>query len=254
MPSRTWTPAALWSERRPASGTCWRIVEAQHVVSTLKLVDTLEEQRRLEELLEKSKPAVPPECRDLHYLLSTPFRYEAPHRTGSRFRRAGLTPGVFYASRKPETAVAEMAFHRLLFYADAPGVPWPANAGEYTAFSVKFRTSAALDLEAPPLSADRALWTHCTDYRACQQLGEDARTAGIEVVKSASVRDPAGLNVSIFRCRVFASRAPLERQTWRMQIGAYGVRAVCSFPEARLEFDRLAFAADPRVAGLQWDR
>ena len=48
---RTWTPAALSSEARPLSGRCWRIVEAQHVISTLKLVDTLAEQELLERLL-----------------------------------------------------------------------------------------------------------------------------------------------------------------------------------------------------------
>src|SRR6476659_4712923 len=116
MPSRTWTRAALSSERRRLAGTCWRMVEAQHRVSTMKLVDTLAEQSALESLLDATKPPVPPECRHLHYLLTTPFRYGAPYPTGSRFRRAGLTPGVFYASKTPTTAVAEMAFHRLLFF------------------------------------------------------------------------------------------------------------------------------------------
>src|SRR5262249_11712255 len=155
-----------------------------------KLVDTLEEQSLLEVLIEKTKPAVPPECRGLHYLLSTPFRYAAPHPIGSRFRRAGLTPGAYYASRRPETAIAEMAFHRLLFFADSPGTPWPANAGEYTAFSVTYRTSAALDLAAPPLDRDAASWTHRTDYDACQRLADTARAARIHVLLSTSVRDP----------------------------------------------------------------
>ena len=75
MSSPIWTPAALSSERRALSGTCWRVVEAQHKVSTLKLVDTLAEQALLEGLIELSKPPVPPECRHLHYLLTTPFRY-----------------------------------------------------------------------------------------------------------------------------------------------------------------------------------
>ncbi len=57
----TWTPAGLSSERLRLSGACWRVVEAQHRISTLKLVDTLVEQARLEELLERSKPPVPPE-------------------------------------------------------------------------------------------------------------------------------------------------------------------------------------------------
>ena len=69
------------------------MVEAQHRVSTLKLVDTLSEQERLEQLLDASKPPVPPECRHLDYLLATPFRYGSPYPHGSRFRRAGLSPG-----------------------------------------------------------------------------------------------------------------------------------------------------------------
>ena len=98
MSSNTWTPAALSSDARSLAGTCWRLVEAQHHVSTLKLVDSVAEQGVLEDLIEASKPPVPSECRDLHYLLSTPFRYGAAYPTGSRFRRAGLTEGVFYSS------------------------------------------------------------------------------------------------------------------------------------------------------------
>ena len=105
------------------AGRCWRVVEAQHVVSTLKIVDTLAEQAQLERLLEDTKPPVPPDCTHLHYLLSTPFRYGALYPAGSRFRRAGLTPGVFYASQESETAVAEMAFRRLLFFAESPTTP-----------------------------------------------------------------------------------------------------------------------------------
>ena len=128
MSSATWTPAALSRERRRLSGSCWRIVESQYRVSTMKLVDTADEQAALEVLLDQTKPPVPAECRSLDYLLFTPFRYGAPYPNGSRFRRAGYTAGVFYASETPATAVAEMAFHRLLFFADSPATPWPANA------------------------------------------------------------------------------------------------------------------------------
>src|SRR5215211_7035249 len=109
MSSSAWTPAALSSEARPLAGTCWRLVEAQHRVSTLKLVDSVDEQEALEELIQTTKPSLPPDCQHLHYLLATPFRYGAPYPHGSRFRRAGLTEGVFYAAEAPQTAVAEMA-------------------------------------------------------------------------------------------------------------------------------------------------
>lgn len=127
MSSRTWTPASLSREPRRLTGACWRVVESQVRASTMKLVGTLEEQALLESLVDAAKPPVPTDCRHLHYLLSTPFRYGAPYPTGSRCRCAGPTPGVFYASAAVRTAVAEIAFHRLLFFADSPDTPWPTT-------------------------------------------------------------------------------------------------------------------------------
>ncbi len=232
----------------------WRLVEAQHRVSTMKLVDTLPEQHLLESILDATKPPVPPECAPLHYLLSTPFRYGAPYPDGSRFRRAGMTAGVFYASVRVATAVAEMAFHRLLFFADSPGTPWPADAGDYTAFSVRYRGRSGLDLTRPPLDADRARWTHPTDYDGCQSLADAARESGVDVLRYASSRDTAGVNVALLTCRAFAVREPIERQTWRLGLNAHGVRAMCDFPDTRLEFPRDAFANDPRIRGMEWKR
>jgi RES domain len=164
MPLPTWTPDALSSEARAYQGRCWRLVEAQHRVSTLKLVDTLDEQNLLENLTEETKPPVPPECRHLDYLFATPFRYGALYPLGSRFRRAGRTLGVYYAAEEPRTAVAEIAFYRLLFFAESPGMPWPSDPGEYTAFAAAVATEHSIDLTIAPFVADRARWTHLTDY------------------------------------------------------------------------------------------
>lgn len=257
MSSGTWTPAALSPERRALAGVCWRVVESQHRVSTMKLVDSVEEQERLELLLEPTKPPIPAECQHLHYLLFTPFRYGGPYPHGSRFRRAGMTPGVFYGSETAATAITEMAFHRLLFYADAPDVPWPANAGDYTVFSASFETDAALDLSQPPLDRDRAKWTARLDYSACQDLADTARAANVDALRYESVRTPpatAGLNLALLTCRVFAVRAPAARQTWRILLGACGARAICDNPQRRLGFDRDAFADDPRIAAMNWHR
>jgi hypothetical protein len=249
----TWTTAALSSEIRRTSGRCWRVVEAQHVVSTMALVDTLEEQALLEQVLDDSKPAVPDECRHLHYLLFTPFRYGAPYPRGSRFRRAGLTPGTFYASFRIVTAVAEMAFWRLLFYAESPETPWPASPAEYTAFSVRFSTGKGLDLTRPPLNRDAEKWTDPVDYTPCQALADTARSAGVQVVKYHSARAP-GLNVALLSCAAFASRKPHELRRWSIHVDATGARAICEFPDQRLAFDRPAFARDPRIASLEWRR
>lgn len=219
----------------------------------MALVDTLEEQAVLEQILDDSKPAVPEECRNLHYLLFTPFRYGALYPRGSRFRRAGLTPGVFYASLQPATAVAEMAFWRLLFYAESPATPWPANATEYTAFSVRFRAGKGLDLSRPPLNRDAVNWTEPADYSHCQSLADLARSAGVRVLKYQSARAP-GLNIALLTCAAFAGREPEERRRWRVHVGTAGARAICEFPDERLAFDRNAFARDPRIAALNWDR
>ena len=166
---------------------------------------TLEEQALLEDILDVSKPVVPVECRQLHYLLSTPFRYAAPYPKGSRFRRAGLTPGVFYASQHTTTAVAEMAFQRLLFYAESPATPWPQTTGEYTAFSVKFSSGASIDLSVAPFDADAKKWLSPTDYSHCQSLADAAREAGINAIRYRSAR-AEGKNVALLACSVFAVR------------------------------------------------
>jgi hypothetical protein len=254
MSSPTWTPGALSSEAVPLARKCWRLVEAQHVVSTLKLVDTLDEQALLENLIEETKPQIPVECRHLHYLLATPFRYGSVYPHGSRFRRAGRTPGVYYAAETVATAVAEMAFYRLLFFAESPETPWPSDAAEYTAFAAMAATGRAIDLTSPPLDRDEASWTHPTDYGACQALAGAAREADLEAIRYRSVRDPKGFNIALLACRAFARSKPVDWQSWRIRIAASGVQAICEFPRQRIGFDRAAFSGDPRLTGLQWER
>ena len=251
MSSPTWTPGALESETRGYEGEGWRFVEVQHLVSTLKLVDTLAEQSLLEELIEQTKPTLPEDCRHLDYLLSTPFRYDAPYPAGSRFRRAGRTPGVFYASEEADSAVAEVVFYRLLFFAESPGTPWPRDAIEFTAFATAVATVRALDLTVPPLAADRTSWIDPVDYEPCQALADSARYAGVELIRYESVRDPhAGCNLAVLACRAFSEASPIERTTWRIRFGGAGVQAICEFPHQGLEFTLETFP-DSRLAPLR---
>jgi hypothetical protein len=255
MSSRISTPAALLSSSRALFGGCWRLVEAQHHVSTMKITDTAAEQARLEAILETHKPAVPEDCRGLHYLLFTPFRYGAPYPIGSRFRRAGLTEGVYYAAEQARTAAIETAFHRLLFFVDSPATPWPSNPGEFTAFRADYASVRAVDLTVAPLDADAAAWRQPVDYGECQRLADACRAGDIDVIRYRSVRDPLpSANIAVLRCRAFVTREPSERQTWRIQLGTAGVRIICEFPAASFSYDRAAFAADPRIAALDWER
>ncbi|MEX0407782.1 RES family NAD+ phosphorylase [Aquibium sp. LZ166] len=251
MSSATWTPGALLSEAVPLEGTCWRLVEAQHRVSTMKLTDTLDEQAVLETELERTKPPVPPECAGLHYLLSTPFRY-GRYPGNSRFRREGFSPGVYYAAEQIETAVAETAFYRLLFFAESPATPWPANPLEFTAFEATHSTARSIDLLSSPFLTHADAWTRLTDYSACLALADRAREAGVEIIRYASVRDPDGRpNLAILTCRAFARPEPLRKSTWRLALSAHGAKALCDWPAVRMDLPIAVFAADPRLAAAR---
>jgi hypothetical protein len=220
----------------------------------MKLTDTLEEQMLIERLVEETKYPVPADCKHLRYLLFTPFRYK-PYPTDSRFRRAGSIEGVFYAAEVVETAVAEAVFHRLLFYSESPNTPWPANPGEYTAFASEFATARAADLSRPPLVADRASWTHPTDYTACLDLADVIRAATLEAIRYESVRDPQSrANLALLTCRVFTQNDVVDRQTWHFHFTNSGVRSIREAPSSTIQFDRRVFAADPRIAAMKWDR
>lgn len=249
-----WTQDALRSDRRPFKGLFWRCVEAQHVVSTLALVDTLEEQRLLEDILEETKPPAPPECDGLHYLYMTPFRYGLyPH--GSRFRKAGRTPGVYYASSAPKTAVIETAFHILLFYADSPATPFPAKPNEYTLFDVPIGAKAAIDLTSPPFDKARDLWMDLNAYSDCQALEELARGEGADLILYQSVRDPERrTNAALLNCRGFAAKKPKVHQSWKLWFNAAGAHAIQEFGEARFSIAPEGFARDKRIKGMAWVR
>jgi RES domain len=237
----------------PYAAEVWRLVEAQHRVSTLKLVDNLDEQALLESMIETTKPALPPECADLDYFLAAPFRYGAVYPHGSRFRRAGRTLGVYYASEHVETAVAEMAFYRLLFYAESPHTPFPDAAADFSAFSVRVKTRAALDITLAAF--DGPALHDLVDYSATQALADSARDAGVELIRYRSVRDGSRrANVAVLTAKAFVDKRPKQWRTWRLKVGSGGVSALCDFPVSNLRFSHSAFAADPRLKDFRWER
>ncbi len=240
---------ALGSLAADYSADVWRLVEAQHWVSTLKLTDTLDEQALLESMLDETKPTLPPECAGLDYLLAAPFRY-APYPSGSRFRRAGRTEGVFYAAENVATAVAETAFYRLLFFNESPSTPFPDAPTDFSAFSVPVKTARALDLTTGAL--DDAKLADLIDYSACQTLADSARQETIHLLRYASVRDPShGINVALLSPKPFAAKAPKQRQTWKIKLGRNGISALCEFPKVGLSFSPDCFSADTRLANFR---
>jgi len=216
--SPIWTPAALSSEVREFSCKVWRMVEAQHLVSTSKIVDTRAEQELLEDILEEGKPAVPQEASHLHYLLFSPFRYETRQPSGSRFR-AVHDPGVFYAAETVRTAAAEVGYWRWRFLQDTAGLE-RLQPASFTAFRVPVKTSC-LDLRLPPFDSDVSL-CHPTDYSATQALGRVARDCVIGAIVYQSVRDPEHhFCIALMTPLAFAAKKPdTATQTWVLTVSA----------------------------------
>ena len=221
MSSTTWTPQEVRSEAKRLAADVWRAVEAQHVVSTMALCDTLDEQRLLEELIDEAKPRRPDAAAKLHYLLSTPFRYRPP-RHGSRFRGPN-DPGVYYAADEVRTACAELGYWRWRHLADSPGLDAMPMKPQ-TVFRARLAASA-IDLRRAPFAAERMRWTDPDDYAACQALARVARAAPVQAIRYESVRDPArGGCAALLDPAGFAKREPLEQQTWMLSVTRERVR------------------------------
>ncbi len=193
------------------------MVEAQHLVSTSRLVDTRAEQELLEEILEERKPPVPKEALGLHYLLFSPFRYETRPPTGSRFR-AVSDPGVFYAAETVRTAAAEVGYWRWRFLQDTTGLE-RLQPCSFTAFSVQIKTSI-IDLRDTPFDSDAHKWQHPTDYSTTQAFARQAREADIGAIVYQSVRDPEKhYCIAVLTPLAFAVRKPDSvTQTWVLTI------------------------------------
>jgi hypothetical protein len=243
--TKHFTAQTIEAAARSLSAKPWRIVEAQHRVPTMRLVDTLDEQRVLEDMLEASKPPLPDAAAKLHYLLATPFRYPAPPPVGSRFRAIG-DPGVWYGADVVETALAEVAYWRLRFLADSPMTP-DLLPVPHTAFRASVAGSAIV-LSQPPFDRQRRQWEDPVSYDGTQALARVAREAGIALIRYRSVRDPQHrAAVAVLTPKAFRKSSPLEQHTWLIKVGRTQVLA-----EADLGRERLAFS--PEVLGLSGPR
>jgi hypothetical protein len=212
--SNIWTPPAVASEASRATRRLWRAVEAQHIASTLRLVANVEEQLLLERILDRSKPALPRDASDLHYLLATPFRYVSP--IGSRFR-APADAGVWYGAEKERTACAELGFWRWRFLMDCAGLE-SLGPSPQTVFRAGI-DGRMVDLTAAPFKRARMDWTNPNDYSAPQRFAQVARQAGIDAIRYESVRDPehAGA-VAVMSPACFKPRQPLDQRIWLLTV------------------------------------
>lgn len=197
-----------------AAMLAWRAVEAQHRVSTMLLVDTLEEQHLLEAILEAAEPPIPPAAQTLHWLLFTPFRYP-PLPTGSRFR-APYDPGVFYAADERRTACAELGYWRWRFLMESQlGSIGPI---QQTLFQSALEGSC-VDLRLAPYAAERGKWTDGNDYAPCQALAQQARAENVDLLRYESARDQDGGGcVAVLAPAAFAAPLPVKNETWTLHV------------------------------------
>lgn len=193
------------------------MVEAQHVASTMKIVDSRDEQDMLERLLESGKPSLPAGLEKLDYLLATPYRYPPRHH-GSRFR-AATDPGVFYGAGSVRTAAAELGYWRWRFLKDAVDLV-RIEPVAHTAFSVDV-AAQSIDLRAAPFDRDHVVWTHPSDYSGTQRIARIAREASVGAIVYTSVRDPEpAWCLALLDPFGFAAKRPNPgAQTWWLAVG-----------------------------------
>lgn len=214
---------------RGYAGRVWRLVEAQHRISTNRLAARIDDQALLERLVDEVKPVMPVAARGLHYLLATPFRYG--YAKASRFRRAHDRPGIFYAAETIATAIAETAYWRLLFFSRSPGFVPPTTVVEHSGFTVPIAVDRLLDLTAPPFNTRAAQWLDTDDYDACQDFASRARGIDSQAIRYTSARDPErGANLALLDPAVFTASAPTVEMTWHFRFEAGQITAFAAFP------------------------
>ena len=206
----------------------WRVVEAQHILTTRTLVDSIEEHEILEQLIESSKPPI---GHDKNYLIATPFRYP-PLPYGSRFG-SFLEPSIWYGAQELETAFAEVSYYLQKFRNDSSADLGILNL-VHTAFSTNIRTTCGIRLEEPPFQQYRALIADKDNYQHSQALGIDMRQASVEAFTFFSARSlHNGINIGIFSAAVFTAEQNnfiFNQQTW-----------FCYASQDKVEFTRSVF-------------
>ena len=212
MSPSIWTRCAGPSEARRLTGRFRRVVEAQFRNSTRKLVDSDDEQRVLEQLLDaRAKLPVPAGFEDLHYLLYTPFRHP-PLRHGSRFGTR-QERGILYAARELATAFAEVAYYRLLFLQGSAAVLGPVQV-ELTAFSFRVAAQRGIDLSQPPFREFEERISSPVSCVDSQRLGAEMRASGVQACLYVSARARGRrLNLAVFE-NVFRPSWPLDEERW----------------------------------------
>jgi hypothetical protein len=208
------------------------MVETQHIAATMRLVDSADEQLMLEDMLEASKPPLPPQASGLHYLLAAPFRYVP--QTGSRFRAVN-SPGIWYGADDAYCACAEVAYWRQRFLLDSAGLMKQSISTEHSMVEASVQ-GRALDLLSHPWVLAQAHWMHPGDYTETQKLATLVRNSQTEVswIRYASVRASDHVRAAVFDPRSLTMVTPDGRyEQWHCHTTADRV----TLSNGRVRFD-----------------
>jgi hypothetical protein len=231
MGSDAWHPEWVEQHTIQASMLAFRMVETQHMAATMRLVDSADEQTLLEQMLDESKPPLPPVAQGLHYLLAAPFRYFP--RTGSRFRAIGSS-GVWYGADDPFAACAEMAYWRQRFLLDSAGLVMHSLYADLSMYQAEV-TGVAIDLLASPWSRAQAAWQHPQDYSETQRLGDLVRArGGIDWIRYGLVRASGHVGAAVFNPQSLRMVTPDGRfEQWHCHVRSDQV----TMSNGRVRFD-----------------
>jgi len=130
----------------------------------------------------------------LEDLLNGPFKPK-PRLWKTGFPKSRFSDGSFpvgYFSLEANTARAEVQYW---FSATFAGKPSSPRTGWYSRFSCDFR-GGMKDLR--PMAAVWSGLTHKSDYKFCNQLGDEAVSTGLHALLAPSVRRAEGTNVPVF--------------------------------------------------------
>jgi len=195
-------PCVLEAHLQPLTGAVVRITDRQGYQASERWTDSLQDQARLEALIDTVKPPAPV---GQHRLLTTPFRYP-PLRSGSRFTSADQRE-LFYRASGLATVLAERAFHAL----------------QQTSFQVEIAAERGLQLQHCLSAAGLAVVTDPCSYRASQELGRQLRQLDVEAFEVPSARAPMEPPcVGVLIPAAFAS-TPFDFQDWALEIRPDGV-------------------------------
>jgi hypothetical protein len=251
MSPSIWTRCAGSSRTARLAVRAWRVVEEPHRPSTRQLVDTAAEHDLLERLLDDSRPPLPrdPAFAGLHPLLSAPFR-RPPLRHGSRFSTR-QERGLWYGAEALETAQAEVAYYRRVFFAGTAAALLPSTIA-MLAFRAGVETGRGIDLTRAPFEPFRPRLASKTSYAEAQRLGGEMRAGGVEAFRFHSARCPkGGVGMALFTPAAFAGRKPLPQvQHWLCTVSAgedVEYRRQGAGAAERVEFPRATFMVDGKL-------